>query len=179
MASRGAKPPTLGSLFGDIYYHYTVTSCIATITQPLSPTSTTISLKRRIANDKYTSGLLIITYFCFAFIQVLKEMAMNAPAAFYVHISAVFDGVAPLLVDKDRNIREAVANVLGACLSASAQRGGQFYLRWHCRCFDMIIHGLKNTSEVRMNVNPVCYIPSSDNHFILVSKRLILFYLEK
>ncbi len=76
-------------------------------------------------------------------------MAVNAPAAFYVKISAVFDGVAPLLVDKDCDIREAVANVLSVCLSAIAQRGGQFYLRWHCRCFDMIINGLKNTSEVR------------------------------
>ncbi len=75
-------------------------------------------------------------------------MAVNAPAAFHVKISDVFDGVTPLLADKDRDIREAVADVLSICLSANTQRGGQFYLRWHCRCFDMIINGLKNTSEV-------------------------------
>ncbi len=104
---------------------------------------------KRIVNYKYI--WYAVAYYLFLRFQVLKEMAVNAPAAFYVKISAVFDGVAPLLVDIDRDIREAVANVLSACLSASAQRGGQFYLRWHCRCFDMIIHGLKNTSEVRMN----------------------------
>ncbi len=76
-------------------------------------------------------------------------MAVNAPAAFYAKISTVFDRVTPLLVDKDCDIREAVANVLSVCLSAIAQQGGNFYLRWHCRCFDMIINGLKNAPEVR------------------------------
>ncbi len=76
-------------------------------------------------------------------------MALNAPAAFYVKISAVFDGITPLLVGDDCDIRDAASNVLSVCLSAMAQHGGHFYLRWHCRCFDMIINGLKNTHEVR------------------------------
>lgn len=74
---------------------------------------------------------------------VLKEMATNAPTAFYVKIKDLFERIMPLVADREVMVREAAADALSVCLSAIVQRASRSYLNWYFGIHDRILDGLK------------------------------------
>jgi FKBP12-rapamycin complex-associated protein len=64
-----------------------------------------------------------------AAVLVLKELAVNAPTLFNVHVRAVVDVISEPLTDQSQVIRDVAVEALRACLDVIAERDNS----WHYR----------------------------------------------
>ena len=66
-----------------------------------------------------------------AAVLILKELAINAPSLFYVHVSTFFDLIWTALKDSKLAIRAGAAEALGAALELTASRKTRQRSQWH------------------------------------------------
>eukprot|EP01113_Clastostelium_recurvatum_P006582 TRINITY_DN1298_c0_g1_i1.p1 TRINITY_DN1298_c0_g1~~TRINITY_DN1298_c0_g1_i1.p1 ORF type:complete len:2380 (+),score=927.36 TRINITY_DN1298_c0_g1_i1:62-7201(+) len=81
-----------------------------------------------------------------AAVLVLKELAINAPTLFYVHVALFVDLVWVALRDPKQAIREGAVEALKACLELIAERENRLRLQWYQKIFDEAQKGFKQPS---------------------------------
>lgn len=78
----------------------------------------------------------------FAAVLILKEMAMNAPTVFNVHVKEFIEAVWFALRDQKLQVRERAVEALRACLCVIENRETRWRVQWHYRLFESTQDGL-------------------------------------
>jgi FKBP12-rapamycin complex-associated protein len=80
-----------------------------------------------------------------ASVLVLKELAINAPTLFYMHMAAFLKSIWAGVRDPKQMIREAAIENLRACLALISEREGAVKTKWYLEVFEECQRGLRST----------------------------------
>eukprot|EP00891_Asterochloris_glomerata_P006787 jgi/Astpho2/6787/fgenesh1_pm.00103_%23_6_t len=78
----------------------------------------------------------------YAAVLILRQMALNAPAVFNVHVRAFIDVIWTGLRDPKLHIRESAVDALRACLCLVEKRETRYRVQWYYRLFEETMRGL-------------------------------------
>lgn len=81
-----------------------------------------------------------------AAVMVLKELAINAPTLFYVHVPAFVDLIWGALRDTKVVIREGAIEALRACLELISERESRLRQQWYQKILEEALKGFRGTN---------------------------------
>jgi FKBP12-rapamycin complex-associated protein len=81
-----------------------------------------------------------------AAVMVLKELAINAPTLFYVHVPAFVELIWSALRDPKLVIREGAVEALRACLELIAERESRLRQQWYQKILEEALKGFRGTN---------------------------------
>ncbi|KAH7427560.1 hypothetical protein KP509_10G049200 [Ceratopteris richardii] len=84
----------------------------------------------------------------FAAVLILKEMAINAPTMFNVHVPEFVDAVWVALRDPKLHVRERAVEALRACLGVIEKRETRWRVQWYYKMFEATQDGLGKNASV-------------------------------
>eukprot|EP01132_Coremiostelium_polycephalum_P002833 gene2833-3519_t len=82
-----------------------------------------------------------------AAVLVLKELALNSPTLFYVHVNSFIDSIWVALKDNKVVIREGANDALRACFDLIAERESPLRLQWYQKIFEEATKIFKHNSS--------------------------------